>query len=369
MKTFKMLALFALLGLVACTNNDKAAQLEALKQKQAELSREIKALEDELKNEGLMPETGKKVVIDTLSAGPFSTFVEVQGRVDARENVEVSAENMGMVKQILVREGDKVNKGDVLAELDNSMLTKSMDELKTQLEFARSMFEKQEYLWSKQIGTEVQYLQAKNQKEGLEKRMATLQSQLDMTRIKAPVSGTVDEVNIKLGQAVSPGLPAFRVVNLSNMRVVADLAESYIAKINAGDEVKLYFKDYQREESSTVTHVAKSINQMNRTFRVEAALDTRVASYNPNMIVVLRIKDYQVDSTISIPVNLIQRSEAGSFVMLAEKNGDKWVARKRYIIPARTYGSRTEITEGVKSGETIITVGYNDLNDGQEIRF
>lgn len=369
MKPFKILVLIALLGLAACENNDKASKLEALKQKQAALNREIKALEDELRIEGIMPVSGKKVGVITLKGGPFSTYIEVQGRVDARENIEVSPEIMGIVKRIMVREGDKVMKGDVLAELDNSMLIKSLDEIKIQLEFAQSMFEKQAYLWSQKIGTEVQFLQAKNQKESLEKRLATLQTQLEMSRIKAPVNGSVDEVNIKLGEAVSLGLPAFRVLNVNNMRVIADLAESYIAKIKAGDEVQLYFKDYQREELSKVTHVAKSINQLNRTFRVEAALDTRSASYNPNMMVVLRIKDYQVDSTISIPVNVIQRSEAGSFVMIAEKEGTKWLARKRYIQTARTYGSRTEVLDGIKAGDALITAGFNDLNEGQEIRF
>lgn len=371
MKFKHLLAVLALAGITACGSSaeDKTAELDALKKQQAELTEKIKKLEDELRESGELPPLGKQVVVSEVAPGAFQTFVEVQGRVDARESVEVSAESMGIIKSINVREGDRVEKGAVLAELDNAMIRQSMEEVKTQLDFARQLFEKQENLWKQKIGTEVQYLQAKNQKESLEKRLATLQSQLEMTRIKAPVSGTVDEVNLKLGQAVSPGLPLLRVVNFNNMRVVAELAEAYIAKIKQGDVVELYFKDYERTENSKVVHVAKTINQINRTFRVEAALDTRTATYNPNMIVVLRIQDYEVDSALTVPVNVIQRSETGSYVMVAEQEKGQWMARKRYITTGKSYAARTEVADGLTAGDRLITVGYNDLNDGQQIRF
>jgi membrane fusion protein (multidrug efflux system) len=371
MKLKYLFTALALTGMMACGSNadDKAMELELLKKQQAELTQKIKSLEDELRTSGELPPVGKQVVVNELTAGAFQTFVEVQGRVDARESVEVSAENMGIVKKILVREGDQVKEGAVLAELDNAMIRQSMEEVKTQLDFARQLFEKQESLWQQKIGTEVQYLQAKNQKESLEKRLATLQSQLETTRVKSPVSGTVDELNIKLGQAVSPGFPLFRVVNFDKMRVVAELAEAYIAKIRPGDAVELYFKDYGRNESSKVAHVAKTINQINRTFRVEASLNTKGAIYNPNMIVVMRIKDYQVDSALTVPVNLIQRSETGSYVMVAEQEQGQWMARKRYITTGKSYASQSEVADGLKAGDRLITVGYNDLNDGQQIRF
>ncbi|MBA4304980.1 MAG: efflux RND transporter periplasmic adaptor subunit [Sphingobacteriaceae bacterium] len=372
MRTTQIIAGLALLGVIACSKpsaSDKANRLEELKKQQAELSNEIKALEEELMAKGEIPASGKLVVATTMEAAPFQTYLEVQGRVDARENIDVSAEGMGVVRKINVTVGQQVAKGAVLAELDNELYTKPLDELKTQLEFAKTVFAKQKSLWDEGIGTELQYLQAKNQKESLEKRLASLLTQLDKTRIVAPVSGTVDEVMVKLGQQIAPGMPTFRVVNYNDMRVVADLAESNIAKVKLGDAVKLYFKDYDREETAKLSHVAKSINLINRTFRVEANLNTSGKTYNPNMVVVMRINDFSVDSALTVPINVIQRSEQGSFLMVAEKQGKQMLSRKRYVTVGRTYASQAQITDGLKAGDQVITVGYNDLNDGQEIRF
>lgn len=374
MRTTQIIAGLALLGVIACSKpsaSDKAKRLEELKKQQAELATEIKTLEEELMAKGEIPASGKLVVATTLEAAPFETYLEVQGRVDARESVEVYAEMPGTVRTINVKVGQQVAKGTVLAELENAPLRQTIEQTKTQYELTKTMFEKQKGLWEQKIGTEVAYLQAKAAKEGLEKTLAGLEAQLDMTRIKAPVAGTVDEVNTRLGQAVSPNpmQSTFKIVNYNDMRVVADLAESNIAKVKLGDAVKLYFKDYDREETAKLTHVAKTINLINRTFRVEANLNTGGKTYNPNMVVVMRINDFSADSALTVPVNVIQRSEQGSFLMVAEKKGKQLVARKRYVTVGRTYASQAQITDGLQAGEQVITVGYNDLNDGQEIRF
>lgn len=374
MRITQFFAGLALLGVVACgkpSASDKASRLEELKKQQAELSNEIKALEEELMAKGEIPAAGKLVVATTMEAAPFQTYLEVQGRVDARESVEVFAESPGVIRTINVKAGQQVTKGTVLAEMENSMLRQTIEQTKTQYELTKTLFEKQKSLWDQKIGTEVQYLQAKAQKEALEKSLAALQAQLNMTRITAPVTGTVDEVNVRLGQAVSPNpmQPTFKIVNYNDMRVVADLAESNIAKVKMGDDVKLYFKDYDREETAKLTHVAKSINLINRTFRVEANLNAGGKTYNPNMVVVMRINDYSVDSALTVPVNVVQRSEQGSFLMVAEKKGKQLLARKRYVTVGRTYAAQAEIIDGLQNGDQVITVGYNDLNDGQEIRF
>lgn len=374
MRITQFFAGLALLGVVACgkpSASDKASRLEELKKQQAELSNEIKALEEELMAKGEIPAAGKLVVATTMEAAPFQTYLEVQGRVDARESVEVFAESPGVIRTINVKAGQQVTKGTVLAEMENSMLRQTIEQTKTQYELTKTLFEKQKSLWDQKIGTEVQYLQAKAQKEALEKSLAALQAQLNMTRITAPVTGTVDEVNVRLGQAVSPNpmQPTFKIVNYNDMRVVADLAESNIAKVKMGDDVKLHFKDYDREETAKLTHVAKSINLINRTFRVEANLNAGGKTYNPNMVVVMRINDYSVDSALTVPVNVVQRSEQGSFLMVAEKKGKQLLARKRYVTVGRTYAAQAEIIDGLQNGDQVITVGYNDLNDGQEIRF
>lgn len=373
MKYTYLVAAVVLMGLAACENkpsgSEKAQMLEELRLQQIQIGAQIKELEEELMETGEIPPSGRKVVATAVQPGPFQTYVEVQGRVDARENVDVSAETMGVVRAVNVREGDRVAKGAVLAELDNVLIKQGISELEPQLEFAKQLFEKQADLWKQKIGSEVQYLNAKNQKESLEGRMASLQAQLKKTQITAPVAGTVDAVNIKLGQSLSPGMPAFRVINYNDMSVVAELAESYIAKVSEGDAVELYFKDYNKEERSEIVFTGKSINQINRTFRVEAALDTKKSTYHPNMIVVLRINDYSVDSALTVPVNVLMRSELGQYVMVAEQQGPQWVARKRSITTGKSYGARTEVLSGLAAGDKLITVGYTDLNDGQEIRF
>jgi RND family efflux transporter MFP subunit len=307
------------------------------------------------------------VVTEALETGPFTTYIEVQGRVDARQNVEVTAEAMGVVRAVKVKTGDIVRQGAVLAELDPSVLRKSLEELETQIAFAEQMYRKQERLWNQKIGTEMQFLQQKTQYEALVARRSTLETQIDMTRIKAPVDGTVDDVFLKIGQAVSPGLPAVRVVNYNDMRVVAELSETYIAKVRSGDAVRLLFKDYNREEDSRLSYVARNINAINRTFRVESDLPAS-GRYNPNMVVVMKIRDYINPKAIRIPVNLIQRSEQDAFALVAVAQGKQWVTEKRILKLGGSYEGFCEVLDGLQAGDRLITVGYLDVAPGQAIR-
>lgn len=344
-----------------------AERLAELRAKYAEIGKEIKALEAELSKADSSGGSGRLVVTEAIETGPFTTFIEVQGRVDARQNVEVTAEAMGVIRSVKVKTGDVVRKGAVLAELDPSVLRKSMEELETQIAFAEQMYRKQERLWNQKIGTEMQFLQQKTQYEALVARRSTLETQIDMTRIKAPVDGTVDDVFLKIGQAVSPGLPAFRVVNYNDMRVVAELSEAYIAKVRSGDAVKLMFKDYNREEDSRLSYVARNINAINRTFRVESDLPSG-GRYNPNMVVVMKIRDYNNPKAIRIPVNLIQRSEQDAFALVAVAQGKQWVAEKRILKLGGSYEGFCEVLGGLQTGDRLITVGYLDVAPGQAIR-
>jgi len=346
---------------------DPAERLARLRAQYAEIGKEIKALEAELSKGDSSGAGGRLVVTEVIGAGPFTTYIEVQGRVDARQNVEVTAEAMGVVRSLKVKTGDVVRRGTVLAELDPSVLRKSLEELETQIAFAEQMYRKQERLWNQKIGTEMQFLQQKTQYEALVARRATLETQIDMTRIKAPVDGTIDDVFLKIGQAVSPGLPAFRVVNYNDMRVVAELSETYIAKVRSGDAVKLIFKDYNREEDGRLSYVARNINAINRTFRVESDLPSGGA-YNPNMVVVMKIRDYNNPNAIRIPVNLIQRSEQDVYALVAIAQGKKWVAEKRILKLGSSYEGFTEVQDGLKTGDRLITVGYLDVAPGQDIR-
>lgn len=370
---FRLLAAVILVSLAYACNSSKSddpkTRLEELRKQQAALTTEIKKLEAELEASGDIKVASKTVAVTTLATGEFKTYIDVQGRVDARENVDVSAESMGVVRSILVRSGDQVKKDQVLAELDQKLIKKSIDQVKTQLNLATTLFNKQEALWKQKIGSEVQYLSAKAQKEGLEQNLAALNEQLNMSRVKSPIDGVVDEVNLKIGQAVQPGIPLVRVINYNDLRVVADLAESNIAKVKSGDKVKVLFKDLNKEIDANVSYAAKAINPMTRTFRVEVKITANQRDYYPNMISQVRINDYTNPSALTIPINIVQKSEMGDFVFVAVKNGKKYTAEKRTITTGRTYGASTEVISGLQAGDQVISTGYNDLNEGQVINF
>lgn len=363
--------------LIACGSQETADPANRLKELQAEQARigaEIQKIQQVLRQKGANPSAAgasnvktKLVQAMTLEEGPFRTWVEVQGTVDARQSIEVTAESMGVVRNIKVKEGQKVNKGQVLAELDQTVLLQSIEEIKGQLEFAQQLYSKQANLWKQNIGSEVQYLSAKNQKESLERRLATVQSQLDMTRIKAPVSGTVDQVYLKLGQSTAMGMPAVRVVNFDDLRVITDLSESYVSRVREGATVELEFKDINASSEGRIAYVARSISALNRTFRAEVPLNNRSGLYRPNMIVGMKINDYTTSKAIKIPVNLVQNSEEGPFVMIVQGDGLNLKATRVPVKVGRSNGIETEILQGLQSGDRIITTGYNDLNDGQAI--
>ncbi|MGA1665858.1 MAG: efflux RND transporter periplasmic adaptor subunit [Bacteroidia bacterium] len=363
--------------LIACGGQetaDPAARLKELQAEQARIGAEIQKIQQELRQSGSNPSAAgassvktKLVQAMTLEEGPFRTWVEVQGTVDARQSIEVTAESMGVVRNIKVKEGQKVNKGQVLAELDQTVLLQSIEEIKGQLDFAQQLYTKQANLWKQNIGSEVQYLSAKNQKESLERRLATIQSQLDLTRIKAPVSGTVDQVYLKLGQSTAMGMPAVRVVNFDDLRVITDLSESYVSRVREGATVELEFKDINASSEGRIAYVARSISALNRTFRAEVPLNNRSGLYRPNMIVGMKINDYTTNKAIKIPVNLVQNSEEGPFVMIVQGEGLNLKATRVPVKVGRSNGIETEILQGLQSGDRIITTGYNDLNDGQAI--
>ena len=353
---------------------DPAGRLKELQAEQARIGAEIQKLQKELRQSGSKTadnsaaNTKTKVVQAlTLEESPFRTWVEVQGTVDARQSIEVTAEGMGVVRNIKVKEGQKVTKGQILAELDQTVLLQSIEEIKGQLDFAKQLYTKQSNLWKQNIGSEVQYLNAKNQKESLERRLSTIESQLDLTRIKAPVSGTVDQVYLKLGQSTAMGMPAVRVVNFNDLRVVTDLSESYVSRVREGASVDLEFKDLNLSAQGRIAYVARSISALNRTFRAEVPLNNREGLYRPNMIVGMKINDYSTNKAIKIPVNLLQNSDEGTFVMVVRAEGQGLKAARVSVTPGRSNGIETEILQGLQAGDRIITTGYNDLNDGQAI--
>lgn len=369
------MSLIATFLMIACgektnTPEAKKAKLESLKKEIAKLQTEANKLEKEL-NAGAAADLGKTVEVVTVKKDLFQSFISIEGVADANESTIATPKVPGTVVRVLVQPGTQVSAGQILAQLDNTAISQGRNELNQQLAFVTTLFEKQKRLWEKGVGTEVQYLSAKNQKEALEKSMRTLEAQIDMYNIKAPISGTLESADAKVGQAVAPGMPLFRVVNMGNIKVKADVAESHSKKIKAGDKIKIFFPDLNAEIYSYISFAAKYIDPLNRTFRVETKLP-KVDNLKPNMIAKLKIVEYENKSAISVNSNSIQTTESGSFVVVAKtvpgKNGSNtFVAERRQVVLGKSSESKTEILKGLNEGDLVITAGYQELNDGQAI--
>jgi len=372
MKTMNKSIIFLLIIIiaVACSKPaDKKSELAKLKKEHDELALKIKALEAELQvNDSTKVNKVTSVSVIEAKASEFNHFLEVQGKVDGEDNIAISAQVPGSITAIYVKEGDPVRKGQVLAQIDNTVMQQQIASTKQQLEFAESMFLKQKALWDQQIGSEVQYLTSKNTKENLEKALATLHDQLEMTRIKSPINGSVEEVNLKLGQMASPGLPAIRVVNFSTVKVVAEIAEAYAPKVKPGDKVVVFFPDFNTEINSQIRFTSKYINPVNRTFISEVHLGPSKVEYRANMMAVVKINDYRNVSAFTVPVTLIRDTQSGKYIYVAREESGKLVARRLPVIVGSTYNGLAEITSGITAGDKIITTGFNNLIDGELIQ-
>lgn len=351
----------------ACNSgsNDKKAELEKLKKEEQEIKAKIAILETELTVKDSV-QAGIAVEVQTLQPSVFKNYIDVQGRIDADENVSLSTEIPGTVTKINVKAGDEVRTGQVLAETDSRAVSQQLSDLQTNTDLVNQIYEKQKNLWDQKIGTEVQFLQAKTNKESMTKKMGALQEQLRMTKIISPINGTVDAVDIKVGQTAAPGMPAIRVINYSNLKVKADVAETYASKIKKGSEVTVYFPDMQDSIIGTVNFVSRAINPSSRTFMVEVLLNDK-KEYHPNMVAHLKINDYRsAASQIMIPVRTIQKDESNeSFVYVASGN----LAEKRIVAVGKQYNGMAEILSGLKPGEQLITLGYDLVNEKSTIAY
>lgn len=369
----KLIYVSLVLGLItSCGSEDKKVKLEKLKKQNAELVDQIKKLEQEIILEGdttISNAKIKEVAVKPIVPETFKHYIDVQGRVEGDENINVGAKMAGAVDKILVNEGDEVREGQILAELENSILKQSYEELETALGFATEVYEKQKKLWDQKIGTEMQFLSAKNNKESLEKKLSTLNEQMELSKIKSPINGVIDAIDIKIGQSLMPGQPAIRVVNLNKLKAKADISETYASKVKKGNDVIIYFPDIEKEMPTKISYVAKVINNTTRTFSAEADLDSQSQDYRPNMIVVFKVVDYQKDSAIVIPLNYIQSSGTSKYVYVVGSRDGKEIATRRDITVGQIYNGRAEIVNGLKPNDKLITTGHLDLTEGMLIKY
>ena len=360
----------ATLTLAACGGEPKSEkekmkdELNGLKKERATLDAKIAALETKV---GADVGRVRQVVLTPVTSGTFTHYLDVQGSITAENNVTVTPQTGGTLVRVLVNEGSSVKAGQTIAEIDNALIMKGIAQVKTGWKLAKDVYERQEALWKQNIGTEVGYLQAKTNYESMNDQLAQLNEQLSQTKVKAPISGTVDQVMVKVGDAVAPGVPIARVVNSSLLKATAQVAESYAGSVKQGSRVKIYLPDLKREESATIQFASTSIDPGNRTFTIEANLPSR-PDYRPNMVAVLKIQDAQVANAISIPVISVSTTEEGSFVYVAETKNGKLVAGRRKIETGLTYGGKVEVTSGLTPEDRVVTVGFQDLNEGDQMQ-
>lgn len=369
-----ILALAVLMG--AC---GKETNIEKLKSKLEKLEKEIqsksiKAHELKVKIAALDPKFAKQnnqsVLIESESVliADFKHKIQVQGEVASRKNITMAAEAPGRAIQINVSPGDIVKRNQLLVKLDAETTENSIRELRTALKLASIIFEKQENLWEQEIGTEIQYLEAKNKKDALERQLATAQSQLEMASIRAPFNGRIDKVNINVGEFVQPGTPILSVVSQEEMYLKADISEEYINNFDQGDSVEIYMPSVKKSFKSIVSSVSYVINPANRTFQLEVKANEFAKDLKPNQFVRMTLIDYENENAVVVPSDIIQQDNVGDFIFLVKKKDNVKKAEKVRIERGRTYQGKTEILKGIKAGDVVISSGYREAVNGIEVR-
>ncbi len=348
---------------------EKKAQLDKMKEDQKVLSDKIVALEEEIitLDPSQKKENAKLVAIAPLETGSFTHYIDLQGRIDANNIAYVAPRGQGgLVKAIYVKQGDYVKKGQLLLKLDDAMAQKQIDQLNSQLAYAKDILKRQQNLWDQHIGTEVQLLSAKNNVESIDKQIATAKEQSSFSNVYAELSGVAETVNVKVGEFFQGG-PQIRIVNTNDLKIVAQVPENYLNRVAVGSKVLVNFPDLGNKIITTKVSVAgKLIDPNSRSFYIEAKMPAD-KSLRPNQIALVKIQDYTAKDVITIPVNTMQNDDKGKFVMVAVKESDKWIARKKPVEIGQLYGDKVEVKSGLKAGEQIITDGFQGLYEGQPL--
>lgn len=372
MKAQSITAIFlAAIILVACgpKGDDldaKKAELNEAKATLAELRQTITRLEGEITQEdpAYFKAANSAVLVTSMAANKavFEHKIEVRGSVMSRTNVQVGAEMGGKLNRVAVKEGDQVRKGQTLAVFDTEDIQRSMDELNTQLAFAKTVFEKRERLWKKNIGTEIEYLESKNNKESLENQLASLQTTMKKTVVKAPFSGTIEVLPVKVGQVLQPGAPVAFLVGNSDMYISTEVSETFVGSFKKGDKVLATIPSLGESFETEVTSIGQVINQASRTYTLEVKLPNNT-NYKTNQVVVLQLTDYVNDDAVVIPSRIIQEDTKGNFVYLINNNK----AKKVHIELGLSYDNHTQVVAGLNGGETIVDKGNRAVGDGSTV--
>ena len=305
--------------------------------------------------------------IKTVQREKIKHTFKVTATAKAENLAYISPEVSGQIKHIYVQKGQYVKKGQLLITINSNIVGSQIQELKTRLELANVMFDKQKTLWDQKIGKEVDYLQAKNQKESLEASLGTLNAQLGMSNIRAPFSGIIDDIYVKKGELAMPGRQMIDLVNLNSIEIEADISERYLPNIKKGDSVEISFPTYpELKTRAVINRTGNIINTANRTFKISVKINNKDKRIKPNMIAEINLSDYEGES-ISIPSIVIRNDSKGKFVYITKMIDGNKTAEKRYIITGHHSDNNTIILSGLSLGEEVITEGYNIVSSGSAI--
>jgi len=353
-------------------SNDVSGKRAELADKKAilkSLESEIKILESEIlkldppKEKSPILVNGKK-----LKNEIFERFITIQGIVESNDLVNVSAEMGGRIKTLRVNEGDYVRRGQSLATLDMETFEKQIEEINTSLSLASTVYERQKRLWDQNIGSEIQYLQAKNNKERLEKSLETLESQVAKREIYAPISGYVDRKFLSAGEMAAPGVPIVNILDASQVKITADIPESYLGKINRGDIVEIHFPALNRNIQEKINQISRTIDPANRTFQIEINTSNKNNTLKPNLLAEVKFMDYKQENSIVAPVDYILEEVSGNkFVYTAQQRDNKMVAKKTYVQLGESYNGQIIIVEGLKEGDILVTDGSRNVAENDPI--
>ncbi len=376
MKQFLLICTLFLLA--ACSGNKeenkdlagKKAELEKLTKERDAIAAKITALEaDILKLSGnTVTEKAKLVEVTELINQDFAHYIELQGKITTENVSYVTPRGMGgQVKSIYVKEGDNVKKGQLLMKLEDGIIQQNIKQVESQLAFAKNIFSRQENLWKEGIGTEVQYLSAKNNVESLDKQLDLVKEQLSTTSVYAQVSGIVEDVSIRVGETfMGSPMAGITIVNPSAMKAVVDVPENYVSKIRKGMPVVISVPDLNESFNSSISLISETINVTSRSFVAESKVGGN-RNLKPNQIAIVKILDHEAKNAIVIPVETVQSDEKGKYVYVATQEGNKTVARKRAVTIGEFYDELIEVNGGLATGDKLITKGYQGLYDGQLI--
>ena len=373
----KLVIIAASFLLIACGEKStedliKDKNITELKNRKAIIQSELEKIDAALLNGNKTPETEALVSVITLKDTVFNHYLEIQGNVNTKDNILVQPEFSGTLTILNVKAGQRVSKGQILGKVDDAGMSQQLASIENQYALAKTTFERQKNLWDKKIGSEIQFLQAQAQMISAQKAVAQMRAQVAKTVIRAPFSGTIDDVFVERGQVVAPNPQGLmRIVNLSNMYVSTTVPETYIGKLKVGTAVDVFLTSLGKTYKGKVRQVASFINPSNRSFGIEVSVPNPDNLLRPNQVAQLKIIDYAIKNAIVVPTNVVQEDgKNNKFVFIATNiNGKKGVAKKVVVKVGKSSDNVTEILSGLTANDVIITEGANSIADGMKLNF